>query len=125
MKCNENLCLIADPLRLVPYESRHVPLYHEWMKSEELQELTGSEPLSLQEEYDMQRKWRDDEDKLTFIILDTSRDAKEESCFMIGDINLFVSDERVGEVELMVAEPSARGKGYGIKSVNVFLSYGK
>lgn len=29
--------------------------YHEWMKSPELLELTASEPLSLEEEIDMQR----------------------------------------------------------------------
>ena len=32
------------------------------MKSPELQELTASEPLTLEEEYEMQKTWREDED---------------------------------------------------------------
>lgn len=32
------------------------------MKSPELQQLTASEPLTLEQEYDMQRSWREDDD---------------------------------------------------------------
>jgi len=42
------------------------------MKDPALQEATASEPLTLAEEYDMQRKWAEDEDKCTFILLDKS-----------------------------------------------------
>ena len=34
------------------------------MKSPELQQLTASEPLSLEQEYDMQRSWREDNDSM-------------------------------------------------------------
>ena len=39
------------------------------MKSPFLLDMTGSEPLSLEEEIQMQQSWRDDEEKCTFILL--------------------------------------------------------
>lgn len=36
--------------------------YHGWMKSPELQQLTASEPLTLEQEYLMQKSWRQDDD---------------------------------------------------------------
>ena len=38
--------------------------YHNWMKCPELQELTASEPLTIDEEYEMQKSWRNDEDSI-------------------------------------------------------------
>jgi hypothetical protein len=99
----------------------------------------------------MQRSWRDDADKLTFIICTAPTEALEklepgkqdspES--MIGDINLFLNvddeDENqaegnnaviqqdmqglVGEVEIMIAQKTFQGKGLGKTTLLIFLWY--
>ncbi|CAI6341598.1 unnamed protein product [Periconia digitata] len=113
MKLNEHEALLTPKVLLVPYSEHHVLAYHDWMQDPELQTLTASEPLTLPEEYAMQRSWRTDADKLTFIvcaapspiannpikaITATKEDAPES---MIGDVNLFLSpsddDDELGE----------------------------
>jgi hypothetical protein len=96
----------------------HVPRYHEWMKDVALLEATGSEPLSFQEEIEMQQSWRDDPNKCTFIIhtarvlksfdIESSMGISSKTVFhvndniesMVGDVNLFLSEidsEREGD----------------------------
>ncbi|NXC29046.1 NAT9 acetyltransferase, partial [Campylorhamphus procurvoides] len=128
MKINQDTVLRGQKVTLVPYTAAHVPRYHEWMQSEELQRLTASEPLSLEQEYEMQRSWREDPDKCTFIVLDTAQwpGQAEESC-MVGDVNLFLTnaeDPTLGEVEIMIAEPSYRGRGFGKEATLMMMSYG-
>ncbi|XP_061120816.1 N-acetyltransferase 9 [Syngnathus typhle] len=130
MKINANTLLEGHKVMLVPYNAEHVPRYHEWMKSEELQQLTASEPLTLEQEYDMQRSWREDADKCTFIILDKRRwadsGAEEVQC-MIGDVNIFLTDPTdpsQAELEIMIAEPSYRGKGIGKEVTQMMMNYG-
>ncbi|KAG9473638.1 hypothetical protein GDO78_004115 [Eleutherodactylus coqui] len=129
MRVNEDAVLRGQRVLLVPYEPHHVPRYHEWMKSEELQKLTASEPLTLEQEYDMQRSWREDGDKCTFIILDRGRwdqGCPEDQC-MVGDVNLFMVDPEnpsIAEIEIMIAEPMSRGRGFGEESVRLMLYYG-
>ncbi|PFH48042.1 hypothetical protein AMATHDRAFT_76923 [Amanita thiersii Skay4041] len=110
MKVTEGTVLVGDKVLLVPYRPEHVPKYHAWMLDEELRRLTASEPLSLEEEYEMQRKWQVDEDKLTFIILAKSdgsevslasgdemvmpSDPRLAALPMVGDVNMFLSGTR-------------------------------
>ncbi|KAF7960943.1 hypothetical protein EAE96_000614 [Botrytis aclada] len=138
MLINEHTAVSTNKILLVPYEESHVITYHEWMKDEEIQQATASEPLSLEEEYDMQRSWRTDYDKLTFIIClpeenhasqDIRKGVSDAPGKMVGDVNLFISEADedaegcIGEIEIMIAEPSARGKGLGRSAVVAFLEY--
>ncbi|WWD06069.1 hypothetical protein V865_004154 [Kwoniella europaea PYCC6329] len=137
MRLNENTVIFGDRVILVPYRAEHVPTYHEWMKSPELLELTASEPLSYEEELEMQRKWHLDDDKLTFILLaqpETSTSTSTSNilepseikeCKMVGDVNLFLPDGITGqgECEIMIASKEDRRKGYAIEALSLFLSY--
>merc|ERR1719376_1990067 len=126
--------IVGTKVILVPYCKHHVAKYHEWMKSEELQHLTGSEPLTLEQEYEMQATWRDSDDKCTFIVLDKNAFEEEETNdevkAMVGDTNLFLSldednDQKVvAEAEIMIAEKEARGRRLGWEAMNLMLKYG-
>jgi Acetyltransferase (GNAT) domain len=84
------------------------------MQNEQLLEATGSEPLTLQQEYEMQESWRCDENKCTFIVLarqllstkipnddiDDDENDNDNVSFVInnvqamaGDVNLFLSQQ--------------------------------
>jgi hypothetical protein len=45
---------------MVPYMEAHVPKYHEWMQDPALLQATGSEPLTLDQEFHMQLSWTQD-----------------------------------------------------------------
>ena len=194
-----NFCVLAlkrsHPSTLSTYPSlkyivpffkgpEHLPNYHEWMQDPFLLDATASEPLTMEQEVEMQQSWRDDEKKCTFIILardlvntnstcdgikqsDIPPPPLQERCddkgvypklveqtlhAMIGDINLFLSeeeDEKVAEylqnsnnncsaesesntssivhqaeLDLMIARPSHRHKGLGAELVLTMMHYG-
>ncbi|KIY98693.1 N-acetyltransferase 9-like protein [Monoraphidium neglectum] len=139
MRLNADTTIVGQRVVLVPYRHEHVPRYHTWMQSPELQaraaELTASEPLSLEEEYAMQAAWAHDPDKLTYILLDPARPpAPEQETWppggragaMAGDVNLFLNDpddRLAGEVEIMVAEPESRRKGMACEALRLFMAY--
>ena len=213
MRSNYHTVLLGRRVVLVPYRPQHVAQYHRWMADPCLQHMTGSEPLSLEEEVDMQREWADDGDKCTFIVLeraacvgleelgvgllpqatevadktdnaanegnsrggdhfDTKILERERTGYpaaaslpsdfvqvnlhaMVGDVNLFLSEEeeeeegpdtdvendkeeeegnapapahtqprRQAELDIMIAEESARGQGMGSEASRIMLWYG-
>lgn len=128
---------ISQPQHQVYREKRTIN------KAQEIQEATASEPLTLEEEYAMQRSWRQDADKLTFIACRPLPNPLERPIYlspeddspenMVGDINLFLrvddGDEGhappgiIGEIELMIAEKVNQRRGYGKAALLTFLRY--
>ncbi|XP_020530771.1 N-acetyltransferase 9-like protein isoform X3 [Amborella trichopoda] len=106
----------GEKVVLVPYMRDHVPKYHQWMEDPSLLEATASEPLSLQQEYDMQLSWTQDPNKQTFIVLDkqmilgTFAHGEPHVEAMAGDVNIFMNDcddVRTVEISIMIAEPKS------------------
>lgn len=135
MKTNYSLALVGKEVTLVPYRKHHVARYHEWMCSPELLEATASEALSLEEEYEMQQSWRDDEKKVTFILLRGGQNgveggdavANNEGIRMLGDVNLFLNDYNDpcnAEIEIMVAESGQRRRGYAREALKLMMAFG-
>lgn len=115
---------IGSEAVLVPYSEEHVSQYHKWMQSEELLQLTASDPLTLSEEQENMHSWRNDERKMTFIILDASMATN----YMAGDVNLYIlEDDEDGmltaEIEVMIAEPCCRRKGLAKSALHMMMAY--
>jgi RimJ/RimL family protein N-acetyltransferase len=138
MRLNEGTCLEGVKCSLVPYTKDHVEKYHSWFVEDlELLDLTGSELLSLEEEFANQESWREDESKLTFLIRDKERDGIP----LCGDINAFFSDfyetdwihgiedstpkatGLVAEINLMIAERASRRRGIAREALQLFSQY--
>lgn len=152
MRINRETCLVGDRCVLVPYRPEHVETYHKWMSDPWLRETTASEPLTLEEEIEMQRDWESDERKCTFIVTvldDDARRALEEHgrehvlgpefvrdglARMAGDVNLFLrerdddDDDARGsleaELDVMIAAPEHRRRGLGTEAVRLAMVYG-
>uniref|UniRef100_A0A7N0VAQ5 N-acetyltransferase domain-containing protein n=1 Tax=Kalanchoe fedtschenkoi TaxID=63787 RepID=A0A7N0VAQ5_KALFE len=117
---------------MVAYMRNHVPKYHDWMQSPQLLEATGSEPLTLDQEYQMQLSWLQYPRKQTFIVLDKELVLGEfvhgspHVEAMVGDVNIYmndIEDSKVAEVEIMIAEPKSRGKGLGKEAVMMMMAF--
>ncbi|XP_042519870.1 N-acetyltransferase 9-like protein [Macadamia integrifolia] len=124
--------LDGEKVTLVPYMREHVPKYHEWMQDPSLLQATGSEPLTLDQEYDMHLSWTQDPNKHTFIVLDKKLVVGDffhgvpHVEAMAGDVNIYMNDlddSQLAEIEIMIAENKSRGKGLGEESVLMMMAF--
>jgi hypothetical protein len=132
MKTNYELCLSGTNVLLIPYRPEHIPTYHQWMQDTTLCELTASEPLTLNQEIQMQTEWRDDVNKCTFIILarDLLADGDDDSTvppppMSYNDINEEEeNDDKIGCSKNNMVYTSLVGNTLNamIGDVNLFLS---
>ena len=123
MRLNANTTLQGAKCVLVPYREEHVNTYHCWMQDPELQQLTASEPLTLDQEFEMQRAWRDDADKLTFIVLDRrvqpdTPGTGSHGGAMAGDVNLFFIQDDEDEDEEGEGQEGGKFGGRGRRSAS-------
>ncbi|KAJ3674040.1 hypothetical protein LUZ60_006032 [Juncus effusus] len=127
-----NNSLMGEKVVLVPYMRDHVHKYHRWMQDPELLSATGSEPLSLDEEYQMHLSWTNDPNKHTFIVLDKNLiegsfiPGNPHTEAMVGDVNIYMNDHsdlNLAEIEIMIAESQCRGKGLGEESVLLMMEF--
>lgn len=127
---NWNTSITGDLVVLIPYKRCLVEKYHSWMQDPILLEATASEPLSIEEEYDMQKLWRHDVKKCTFIVLSKgflpcSNDSELDR--MAGDVNIFLNDyddKYNAEIEIMIAEPRYRRCGVATEALKLMMHYG-
>ncbi|XP_049848735.1 N-acetyltransferase 9-like protein [Schistocerca gregaria] len=127
--CNEKIHdleqneLVGQRAVLTAFRPEHIKRYHRWMQNPTLKKDTGSEDLktdTIEDIADYQRQIVNDENNKTFIILDTA--SRE----MVGDINLFISEcdgTRAAEINVMIAEVSARRKGYAREAVKLAMEH--
>ncbi|XP_056628116.1 N-acetyltransferase 9 isoform X1 [Triplophysa dalaica] len=133
MRINEDTLLEGQKVVLVPYNADHVPRYHQWMSSPDLQKLTASEPLTLEQEYDMQKSWKEDNDSelppntcTCFMLVSCchSRTCSLLDMFLCS----FVFDFSPIECTFIVldkqkwADPSIPEEGCMVGDVNIFLT---
>ncbi|CAA0837020.1 Acyl-CoA N-acyltransferases (NAT) superfamily protein [Striga hermonthica] len=122
----------GEKVILVPYMKEHVPKYHAWMQDPVILQATASEPLTLDQEYEMQLSWVQDPLKQTFIVLDKElvigdfAHGEPHTEAMVGDVNIFMNDLddlHIAEVEIMIAEQKSRGKGLAKESVLLMMAF--
>ncbi|XP_073286214.1 GCN5-related N-acetyltransferase 9-like [Primulina huaijiensis] len=126
------LSLVGERVILVPYMKEHVPRYHAWMQDPGILQATASEPLTLDQEYEMQLSWSQDTLKHTFIVLGKELivgdfiHGQPYTQAMVGDVNIFMNDlydSHIAEIEIMIAESKSRGKELAKESVLLMMEF--
>lgn len=110
---------VGEGVVLVPYERHYVEQYNAWMRDDELQKLTASEPLSLEEEIAMQQRWETEDDKVCLLL------AQSETLRMIGDVNLHLLDDAEAEVDVMICDSAFRRNGHASRALVALMQSGK
>ena len=112
-------------VRLLSYSAAHVELYHKWLSDPWIREMTQTEQVSLSAEYAWQREVSRDPSKHVLIIAECADSA----VFLCGDVDVFLRSDSDGsahwtaELNVMIAEDSARRKGLATEAVRTAMRW--
>lgn len=103
---------------LVPYTAAFVPQYNEFLRDPLLQQQTASEPLSLSQEYLLCAELAQRPHSLTLVLVEAGAPH-----LMVGDVNVHVDahEPHVAEVDVMVAAPAARRRGFATEALQLLM----
>lgn len=103
---DEKIKIVGEKVCLVTYQKKHVVQYNQWLQDPELLDLTSSEQLTLEEEYENQLDCQQSDTRYMFMILDNTLNFA-----LAGDVDIFLDEENNGEINVMIAEKDSRRKG--------------
>lgn len=107
-----------------------MPTYHDWLQDPHLQEMTATEPVDLQTEYDYQQELAHSTDSTRPYLISyecvefTKLIQEKESKKLVGDINLFFNhEEDSAELNIMIADADARRKNLASEALVLVMVY--
>ena len=112
--------LIGDRIKLVPLESKNIPIFLKWMNDQEiLQYLAGNNrPLTIEEEQEWFAQIKNKKNAYYFSIIIKENEK------LIGNCSFDVDwKNRVGGMGIVIGEKQYQNQGYGTEAIKLVVKH--